>query len=358
MIVRNEEKVLPRCLKSVQDVADELIVVDTGSKDNTISVAKDLGAKIFHFKWCDDFSAARNEALKHANGDWILQIDADEELSEDSISPLREAMSNPWALGYLIKCDDGPKASHRFGWIARFFRNHPGVRYERPYHESVELSVEKLVRKVSAWQLYRVPNIVICHYGYEPSKMAEKCERGLRTMKSYLYRNPNDCYILAKLANAYYGLTRYDEGQPYLEKALRINPDLWEANYTLGLVQQKRGEAEAAIQSYRKAIGGNPLLAEAHANLGVIYVEKGMPDRAISELEKALAINPDLAVGYSTLGLAYINKGMYDKGTAMLKQAIGMDAELAGAHMNLAVACTKKGMLDEGILEYKKGADN
>jgi glycosyltransferase involved in cell wall biosynthesis len=69
MIVRDEEKILPRCLKSVQDVADELIVVDTGSRDNTISVAKDFGAKIHYFQWNYDFAAARNESLKYAKGD-------------------------------------------------------------------------------------------------------------------------------------------------------------------------------------------------------------------------------------------------------------------------------------------------
>ncbi len=87
MIVRDEEKVLSRCLKSVEGIADELIVVDTGSKDNTITIAKDFDARVFHFEWCDDFAAARNESLKHATGDWILQIDADEELPASSVPP-------------------------------------------------------------------------------------------------------------------------------------------------------------------------------------------------------------------------------------------------------------------------------
>ena len=107
MIVRDEETTLPRCLKSVQDVADEVIVVDTGSKDNTVSIARDFGAKVYHFEWRDDFAAARNESLKYASGDWIFQIDADEELLPGSISHLRKAMLNPWCLVCVITCDNG-----------------------------------------------------------------------------------------------------------------------------------------------------------------------------------------------------------------------------------------------------------
>ena len=81
MIVCNEEKMLPRCLKSVEGIADELIVVDTGSVDNTLGVAKDFGANVFEFQWCDDFSAARNESIRHATGEWIFQMDAENLLS-------------------------------------------------------------------------------------------------------------------------------------------------------------------------------------------------------------------------------------------------------------------------------------
>ena len=100
MIVRDEERNLPRCLKSVKSIADEIIVVDTGSQDNTVLVAKELGADVYYFEWCDDFAAARNESLKHATGDWIFQIDADEELLPDSVSVLRKAPGYPAGQGH------------------------------------------------------------------------------------------------------------------------------------------------------------------------------------------------------------------------------------------------------------------
>src|SRR5690348_3827247 len=84
MIVKNEEKYLERCLKSVEGVVDEIIIVDTGSTDQTTEIAEKFGAKILRYQWNDDFSSARNYSLKNAKCDWILILDADEELDIQS----------------------------------------------------------------------------------------------------------------------------------------------------------------------------------------------------------------------------------------------------------------------------------
>jgi glycosyltransferase involved in cell wall biosynthesis len=80
MIVKDEAQRLPRCLASAKPYVDETVVVDTGSQDETISIAKEYGAKVSSFQWCDDFAAARNYSLSLATGQWILLLDADEEL--------------------------------------------------------------------------------------------------------------------------------------------------------------------------------------------------------------------------------------------------------------------------------------
>ncbi|MCH8018826.1 glycosyltransferase family 2 protein, partial [candidate division KSB1 bacterium] len=80
MIVKNEEEYLQECLESIEDVVDEIIVVDTGSTDRTVEIARQFDAEVHHIPWNDDFAAARNESIKHASGDWILQLDADERL--------------------------------------------------------------------------------------------------------------------------------------------------------------------------------------------------------------------------------------------------------------------------------------
>lgn len=354
MIVRDEERVLSRCLKSIQDVADELVVVDTGSKDKTISIAKDFGAKVFHFEWCDDFAAARNESLKHATGDWILQIDADEELPQQSKSPLRKAMRNAKRLCHLIMCDDGSAAAQRFGWIARLFRNHPSVKYSRPYHESVQQSVELIVAEEPHWEIGYEPDVVIRHYGYEPSKLVEKKTRGLHIMESYLKTHPKDWYVWSKLGGVYSGLEDYDKAEVFLNRALELNPNYPEANHILGCVLEKQERISEAMECYKKAITGDPLLAEACVALGAIYVKKGLLDNAISELQRALSINPEFAQAYCNLGLAFVGKRRYADGISVLKKAIAIDPDLAAAYMNLGMAYTKRGMIDDGIAEYQR----
>src|SRR5436305_12332456 len=90
LIVRNEQDNLPRCLNSLRGVVDDLIVVDTGSTDGTVEIAEQFGARVFHFPWCDDFAAARNESLSHVESDWIMWIDADDELVQSQPRALRE----------------------------------------------------------------------------------------------------------------------------------------------------------------------------------------------------------------------------------------------------------------------------
>src|SRR3989338_7693689 len=93
MITKNEEKYLEQCLDSVKDIVDEIIIVDTGSKDKTKEIAKKFSAKIFDFEWVDNFSAARNESLKHAAKDWILVLDADEVVEKKDLERIKELIN-------------------------------------------------------------------------------------------------------------------------------------------------------------------------------------------------------------------------------------------------------------------------
>ena len=105
MIVKDEEENLARCLDSVRDFVDEIIIVDTGSTDRTIDIAERYGARVFYHPWEGSFSKARNYSLKYATCDWILILDADEELNNDDTSRLKEIAKDnkSLAISFIIK---------------------------------------------------------------------------------------------------------------------------------------------------------------------------------------------------------------------------------------------------------------
>lgn len=360
MIVRDEEKILAHCLKSVQPVSHELIVVDTGSKDDTISIAEAFGAKIYRFEWCDDFSVARNESLRHANSDWILQIDADEELMASSVGPLKKAMKNPWCLLYEIICDNGPNAPNRFFEVHRLYRNHAGIGYQRAYHETVILSVEEIMRADSRWRQLNDHEIVLRHYGYDAFHMKErdKTNREVRIMESYLKQAPDDTYTLTKLGTCYANMGRYDEAISVSKRALSINPNNAFARYSLGTVYRKKEMFDEAISEYKAALTLDPELIGAHTGLGDVYGRKRMFDESIREYKNVVAKSrhPTSRSHYN-LGVGFHQAGMFKEAISQYKRALAIDPNDGAAHCNAAVACFMDGQYGLAVMHCDRALD-
>ena len=204
MIVKNEEKNIERALTWAKDIAFEQIVVDTGSSDHTVEIAERMGAKVFHFKWIEDFSAAKNYAIDQASGDWIAFLDADEYINAEHarlIIPLIES---------IVNLHDGKAVALTSKWVhvndeggviqidrqERIFINHTGVRYERPIHETL---------KIPAGTFPVVENdISIIHTGYSHSAYADvgKLERNITLLKKTLESAPEDVKSKYYLANS------------------------------------------------------------------------------------------------------------------------------------------------------------
>ena len=160
LIVKNEEKHLSTCLESLAAICDEIVVVDTGSEDDTVPIAEAFGAKIFHYAWRKDFSAARNFAIEQASGDWIIQLDADEELFPEDQHKVREVIQQGKCDGAYLALHN--RVSNSFGesepsvhYLVRLFRNRRDFYYENAIHE-----ILKTTGKV-------IPvDINILHHGY------------------------------------------------------------------------------------------------------------------------------------------------------------------------------------------------
>jgi glycosyltransferase involved in cell wall biosynthesis len=211
MIVRNEEAHLPACLESCADLFDELVVVDTGSTDRTKEIAAGFGARVFDFAWCDDFSAARNESLRHATGEWVFWMDADDRIDSANRHRLRWLLSQLDAaegLRFLANVNvDGVQIVPS----PRLTPRVPGLRWTGRIHE--QLVTDEPLTWADA-------GLVIEHIGYrDPALMAPKLVRNLRLLELSLADNPHDCRITFLLGHAYFDSGRLREAYELFKAA-------------------------------------------------------------------------------------------------------------------------------------------
>ena len=220
MIVKNEEKYLRECLESVKDVADEIVIVDTGSTDKTIEIAEEFNSKIFHFNWINDFSAARNFALSKSKGDWILYLDADERLSLESINELKRvtASSNKIGVKCLVNSIDSVRKNSQMMKYIRLFKNDSNIKFTGKAHEQIEDSLLQNSYKIID------SNIEIIHFGYDVAedKLKEKAKRNL-TLLLEDYSKGKTPYLAYQIANSYSVLGEKNKKIFYYTEALNNN---------------------------------------------------------------------------------------------------------------------------------------
>ncbi len=221
MIVKNEEKMLAECLQSVADVVDEMIIVDTGSTDKTIDIAKKYKAEIHTFDWNGDFSAARNESIKYASGNWILWMDADERLNPDSKEELRSIVNKAATQPEIYKVNIKNFQKGDYFYISdahRLFSNHFNIEFSGRIHEQISPSLKKIGGREVA------TNIEIYHYGYnlDETEQQKKNARNLALLEKMVSEQPDYAYGYYTLAQNYAMSEKYEEAVKNFQKALDL----------------------------------------------------------------------------------------------------------------------------------------
>jgi glycosyltransferase involved in cell wall biosynthesis len=227
MIVRDEEALLPDCLASVRGVVDEMIVVDTGSRDGTRRVAEQAGARVVDFPWCDDFAAARNESLRRAGGQWVLVLDADERLGPGSGKALRAALSKARFDCGMLRLHDasrvdakavdviaGRERQAEVQLVPRLLRRTDGIAYVDPIHENVLPWLRRRGMKVAG------VDVDVVHLGATRDVVDArgKMERNIRLLRGRLERDAGDVTAHGYLAH---DLMRSGDAEGAFEVAAR-----------------------------------------------------------------------------------------------------------------------------------------
>lgn len=225
MIVKNEENDLARCLESIKDIIDEIIIVDTGSTDNTIKIAETYGAKIFFYKWDNSFANARNYSLSKASKDWILIMDADDELKsedKDKVINLINNENNKLDVYYgetLSYLGDSKDYNILSSMNIRFIKNGTGYKFSGDIHEQIKPGSEDSNKQGFAGTV----DIEFYHYGYLDKAVNEKNKgkRNIDIIQKNLKENPDDVFMLFNISTEYIASHKYIEALEYLKKAYK-----------------------------------------------------------------------------------------------------------------------------------------
>lgn len=297
MIVKNEGQTLSRCLNSVFGMVDEIIVVDTGSTDSTCNLAQQYGAIIHHFPWNDNFSDARNASLELAQGDWILFLDADEELSLGSQEILSHLIENEKIDGYFVKI-----MNHlgKEGWIEtvpdlvfRLFRNKKEYRFRGAIHEQI---ADVILEKNSQARYQVAEDLEIIHHGYLDEIIEEKDKkyRNLKLIEKELESSPTNRLLQYHYGVELFRAERYAEAATVLIKsATDIDPNtiyLPKLLRYIVIAQQSSGQLQEALNTAELGLKIFPNYADLYYYTGLIQLDFKHYSQARNAFLRALSM--------------------------------------------------------------------
>lgn len=298
MIVKNEENNIERALSWGKQVMWEQIVVDTGSTDRTVELAKRMGAKVCHFSWIDDFSAAKNYAIEQCSGDWIAILDADEYMVTEDAQKLPKLLEElerrgleGLTTGWQQLDDEGKIFSS--GTQVRIFRNMPDIRYRRRIHEQLEAVGGRELKLGDV-----VEEISIFHTGYQKEQLEKKSGRNLRLIQAELDEKPDDYEMMGYMGDEYFGDREREKAAYWYSQAIGHMPDklpeydqrsaVTFTNLLGILAGGEHPSRDKIMQVYEQAVSRLPQEADFDYTMGRFFAAQGQAEQATAYLETAL----------------------------------------------------------------------
>lgn len=297
MIVRDEAAMIEGALDSVDTLVDEIIIVDTGSVDDTVERARPYGCRIVKREWSDDFAAARNAAIEASSCRWILWIDADDRMVPGCKEELKRLWQHASPQVAAVCIDNEQKGGRGPEFLQfRLFPRDPDIRFERRVHEQVVFSAERKVPVTS------YPNIRILHIGYMSSKQCKKkAARNLPLIRTAVQERPSDYSLLMSLGECYSQLGKNQEALAVFT-GIADDPTMWEkdrgvfvqAHFASGWMCKTMNQVRQAKKYLYRCIFLDRKFIEAYMELGMLWYAEKKLDRAFYCFVKAADTDPDL----------------------------------------------------------------
>lgn len=302
MIAKNEEQNIDKCLAPLKELGFELVVVDTGSKDRTKSLVRKYTDFLYDFKWCNDFSAARNFSISKASNDWILVIDFDEHLQSADIPKIISCTDKHLKeIGTITRVNPchllSGQASVMTEQVARFFN--------RKYNHYRGIIHEQVFPIDDSAPAYFPTAVTFYHQGYaNESNLSEKAGRNLTLLLTALESAPDDPYLLFQTGKCYQVLKDYSAACKYFDRGLSydIDPSLIYVqemieSYGYCLLEMKEYEAALGLSNVYDLFNRQ---ADFVFLMGLIYMNNALFEQAINEFEKASRMPPGKTEGINS----------------------------------------------------------
>jgi len=358
MIVKDEEDMLPGALESIAPYVDEIIVVDTGSTDNTVEIAKSFGAKIYIHPWQKNFSLHRNQSLGYAGGEWIVYIDADERLDSGSGPRLKQVIRNalPDTDSFMIHLVNWTRDGQNMGSanLIRMFRNNNVIRFEGIVHNNLV-----------GYDSTEAVDLKIHHYGYdlEQEKKQAKYERTTELLEKMVAEDPNNPIPHHYLAASHLNIKKYDDALEEAQRAIElarkrtIGPQLLFWSYHIAsLCNFLKGRLHEAESLCLEALSKNEDHMDSHAVLCSVYTIQGKWDLVIKHGRKFIEILKRFEGKPHHAGLQVLNtqrhewKVLLQMGISMLEKGMRTKARETFEQVVRAASNKAEGLF--GIGEY------
>ncbi len=379
MIVRDEEEMLPRTLAAVKDAVDEIIVVDTGSTDSTIAIAKSFGATVIEREWTGSFSDARNASLEAATGDWWIYLDADEVLVAEDVEKLRSLTGQTWREAFFLhetnftgEEGNGVSVVHS---ALRMFRNRPNYRFSGRLHEQIAYHLPAYAPERIAQSTVRIN-----HYGYlgVVRESKDKARRNLELLLAQQRETPAhalNAFFHYNLGSEYFAAGDVKKAVEEFELAigkLEADGTFWHEyapSLVLRSVKALRADGRFTDALQRCALGLQhfPGFTDLVFEQGMSSLGLERSDDAIGYMEQAIEMGDAPAKYTATVGsgtfmpkiilaTTYLNRAQWEPALELLSWCIEHHPEHIGTIYPYATALLKSGTAAEAVVAQVEAA--